>query len=175
MTRIRPAGKPEVPGGVGGDPGCRDEQALAPAAHAGRAASGQLDARQEAGQLVLVKSVFPCPSCGSAVAGRGRPAGPCGRSGGDLNDPVVFVTELVVGDRLGGRDMRRAALPPLRKTAVPGTSAPGASWLRGDRPTRRRTVPPGLPAPSTLRRQRTRAGWGKGSSGAGPASALCPV
>jgi len=58
MTQGLVARKPEVLGGIGCDPPCRDEQALAPAAHAGRAAPGQLDARQEVGQLVLVKSAF---------------------------------------------------------------------------------------------------------------------
>src|SRR5712672_507710 len=52
------AGELQVFGGVGGDPRCRDEPALAPAAHAGVFASDQLDARQEVRQLVGVERAF---------------------------------------------------------------------------------------------------------------------
>ncbi len=93
-------------GGVGGAVGDGDEQVLAPPRHGRRVPGDHLDRRQEVRRLP--QSQAPLGVLGVEQSEGAGHVGPLhvAEPGGDVDDPVVGVPEVVDGDPLLGRDAR---------------------------------------------------------------------
>src|SRR5215471_9896150 len=85
------SGEPEVFGGVGGDLRGRDEQALAPPAHAGCGARMDVDRRQEEGDVALPQRAFDIRLADQRQEGGDVDLIHVAIAGGDVDDPVVPV------------------------------------------------------------------------------------
>src|SRR5579862_7579197 len=95
----------EVVGGVGGDVGGREEEALAPAAHPRVVAAVEFDLGEEVGDLALVERAFDAGLVDERDQGGDVLVVAVAVAGRDVGDAVVFVAEVVEDETLRGRDV----------------------------------------------------------------------